>query len=45
MPLLNGHYVIPQIGRATEDSFIRDPRAVGPKQLTGRQREVLQMLA
>jgi len=39
-------YVTPQIGRAMEDTFIRDPRTLHrPKQLTGRQREVLQMLA
>jgi DNA-binding NarL/FixJ family response regulator len=39
-------YVTPQISRAMEDRFIRDPRALDrPEQLTGRQREVLQMLA
>ena len=39
-------YVSPQIGRAMEDRFIRDPRALDrPSQLTSRQREVLQMLA
>ncbi len=38
-------YVTPQIRRAMEDRFIRDPRALAPKQLTSRQREVLQMLA
>lgn len=39
-------YVTPQIGRAMEERFIRDPRALDrPSQLTGRQREVLQMLA
>lgn len=39
-------YVTPEIGRAMEDRFIRDPRALDrPNQLTGRQREVLQMLA
>jgi DNA-binding NarL/FixJ family response regulator len=39
-------YVTPQISRALEDRFIRDPRALDrPEQLTGRQREVLQMLA
>jgi DNA-binding NarL/FixJ family response regulator len=38
-------YVTPQIGRAMEDRLIRDPRALAPRQLTGRQREVLQMLA
>lgn len=39
-------YVDPEIGRAMEESFIRDPRALGrPKELTVRQHEVLQMLA
>jgi DNA-binding NarL/FixJ family response regulator len=39
-------YVTPQISRAIEERFIRDPGAMNrPKQLTGRQREVLQMLA
>jgi DNA-binding NarL/FixJ family response regulator len=39
-------YVSPQIGRAMEERFIRDPRALDrPTQLTSRQREVLQMLA
>ena len=39
-------YVTPQISRAMEESFIRDPRAANrPRELTGRQREVLQMLA
>jgi DNA-binding NarL/FixJ family response regulator len=38
-------YVTPQIGRALEDKFIRDPRGRAQKQLTSRQREVLQMLA
>ena len=39
-------YVTPQISRALEDSFVRDPRALNrPGQLTSRQREVLQMLA
>ena len=39
-------YVAPEISRAMEDRFIRDPRTLHcPKQLTGRQREVLQMLA
>ena len=39
-------YVSPQIGRAMEDRFIRDPKALDrPSQLTSRQREVLQMLA
>ena len=39
-------YVTPQISRAMEERFIRDPRAANrPRELTGRQREVLQMLA
>jgi DNA-binding NarL/FixJ family response regulator len=39
-------HVTPQISRAMEDRFIRDPRAANlPRELTGRQREVLQMLA
>jgi DNA-binding NarL/FixJ family response regulator len=38
-------YVTPQIRRGMEDRFIRDPRGGAKKQLTGRQREVLQMLA
>jgi DNA-binding NarL/FixJ family response regulator len=39
-------YVTPQISRAMEESFIRDPRSLNrPKHLSDRQREVLQMLA
>ncbi len=39
-------YVTPQIGRAMEERFIRDPHATErAKPLTIRQREVLQMLA
>jgi len=39
-------YVTPEIGRAMEERFIRDPRVLDrPNQLTGRQLEVLQMLA
>ena len=39
-------YVTPQIGRAMEEMFIRDPMSLNrPKVLTDRQREVLQMLA
>jgi DNA-binding NarL/FixJ family response regulator len=39
-------YVTPQIGRAMEERFIRDPGGMHrPTQLTCRQREVLQMLA
>ena len=39
-------YVTPQVRRAMEETFIRDPKAASrPRELTGRQREVLQMLA
>lgn len=39
-------YVTPQVSQALEESFIRDPQAMNrPKQLSQRQREVLQMLA
>lgn len=39
-------YVTPQVSQAMEESFIRDPHAMNrPKQLSQRQREVLQMLA
>jgi DNA-binding NarL/FixJ family response regulator len=39
-------YVTPQISRAMEEKFIRDPATASrPRQLTDRQREVLQMLA
>ena len=39
-------YLTPQISRALEERFILDPRAPHrPKHLTGRQCEVLQMLA
>jgi DNA-binding NarL/FixJ family response regulator len=39
-------YVTPQIKYAMEETFIRDPKAQQrSKQLTNRQREVLQMLA
>jgi DNA-binding NarL/FixJ family response regulator len=39
-------YVTPEIKRALEETFIRDPkRQYRPKHLTSRQREVLQMLA
>ncbi len=44
--VLNGlTYVTPQIKQAIERDFIRDPNTRYQKQLTGRQREVLQMLA
>ncbi len=38
-------YVTPEIGRRIENMFVRNPTAEAPKQLTSRQREVLQMLA
>ena len=39
-------YITPQISRAMEESFIRDPKSLNrPKHLSDRQREVLQMLA
>ena len=39
-------YVTPQIKRAMEESFIRDPRSLSrPKHLSDRQRQVLQLLA
>jgi len=39
-------YVTPQIGRAIEEHFQRDPKSLNrPKQLSDRQREILQMLA
>ena len=39
-------YVTPQVSEAMEATFLRDPRALNrPKQLSQRQREVLQMLA
>jgi DNA-binding NarL/FixJ family response regulator len=39
-------FVTPQITRAIEQRFIQDPRAFDkPRQLSDRQREVLQMLA
>lgn len=39
-------YVTPQIAHALEQSFIRDPSSLGrPKQLSDRQREVLQLFA
>jgi DNA-binding NarL/FixJ family response regulator len=39
-------YVTPQIKRALEDRFVQDPKALDrPRQVTSRQREVLQMLA
>lgn len=39
-------YVTPQISRAMEEAFIRDPKSINlPKRLSDRQREVLQLLA
>jgi DNA-binding NarL/FixJ family response regulator len=39
-------YLAPEIRRAMDDTFVRDPKAVTrPQHLTDRQREVLQMLA
>ncbi|HKD84956.1 MAG TPA: response regulator transcription factor [Terriglobales bacterium] len=39
-------YITPQIKRAMEENFIRDPKSVDrPRELSERQREVLQMLA
>ena len=39
-------YVAPEIRRALNEVFVRDPKAVDrPQHLTDRQREVLQMLA
>ena len=38
-------YVTPKIAQRLEDEFIRDPRPDRKKELTSRQREVLQLLA
>jgi DNA-binding NarL/FixJ family response regulator len=39
-------YTTPQIARALEHNYIRDPRSLNrPRELSDRQREVLQMLA
>lgn len=39
-------YIAPEIRRAMNQTFIRDPKAVGrPQHLTNRQREVLQLVA
>ena len=39
-------YVTPQIAKAMKENYIRDPKSLDrPRHLTGRQREVLQMLA
>ena len=41
-----GSYVTPQIAKAMEENYVRDPKSLDrPRHLTGRQREVLQMLA
>jgi DNA-binding NarL/FixJ family response regulator len=38
-------YVTPSVARQLEDAFIRDPRPDHKRELTARQREVLQLLA
>lgn len=38
-------YITPQIAHIMEQNYIRDPRSLGRRDLSGRQREVLQMLA
>lgn len=38
-------YVTPSVARQLEDAFIRDPRPDHKRDLTARQREVLQLLA
>ena len=39
-------YVTPRIAKAMEENYVRDPKSLDrPRHLTGRQREVLQMLA
>ena len=44
--LRGASYVTPQVSHAMQEIFIRDPKALGrTKELTARQREVLQMLA
>lgn len=44
--LKGGRYVTPKIARAMQEAFIRDPRVkIKDKELTPRQREVLQLLA
>jgi DNA-binding NarL/FixJ family response regulator len=44
--VLSGHsYVTPSIAQKLMDEFIRDPRPDGAKELTQRQRQVLQLLA
>jgi DNA-binding NarL/FixJ family response regulator len=38
-------YVTPKIAQRLQDDFVRDPRTDGQRELTSRQREVLQLLA
>lgn len=38
-------YVTPTVAQRLEDEFVRDPRPHNKKELTSRQREVLQLLA
>jgi DNA-binding NarL/FixJ family response regulator len=46
LEVLRGHsYVTPSIAQKLMDEFIRDPRVERSKQLTQRQRQVLQLLA
>jgi DNA-binding NarL/FixJ family response regulator len=45
MILRGSTYVTPSIAQKLMDEFIRDPRAVHAKNLTPRQRQVLQLLA
>lgn len=46
MALKGGRYVTPKVARGMEEAFIRDPRVkIKDKELTPRQREVLQLLA
>jgi DNA-binding NarL/FixJ family response regulator len=43
--LQGNSYVTPSIERKVSDALMRDPRQLQPKQLTKRQRQVLQLLA
>jgi len=38
-------YVTPRVAQRLQDDFVRDPRPDRKKELTSRQREVLQLLA
>jgi len=38
-------YVTPKVAQRLQDEFVRDPRTARQKELTSRQREVLQLLA